>query len=124
MRKKTVLVLILLSLVITMVMGCGVSGGGSNQTTGSSGQGGNTSIVSLAWDPQTTYLDGTTIAGPVGYKVYYGNVSGTYTHIVDVQNATSCSLDSLPHGTWYFAITCYDSNGIEGALSQEISTTI
>ncbi len=113
----------LLSLAITIVTGCGVSGG-SYQTTTGGGQTGGTGQVSLAWDAQTTYIDGTTIIGPVGYKVYYGTEPGTLTHIVDVQTATSCSIDSLPHGTWYFAVACYDANGIEGALSQEISTTI
>ncbi len=124
MRKKTVLVLILLSLAITTVMGCGVSGGGSNQTTGGGGQAVGTGHVSLAWDAPTTYVDGTPITGPIGFKVYYGTTSGAYTYIDDVQTATSWSINTLSHGTWYFDVTCYDSNGSESDYSNEISTTI
>jgi uncharacterized protein YfaP (DUF2135 family) len=122
MKIKTVLALITLSLAITMVTGCGVSGG-SNQTTG----GGQTIAdghVSLAWDAPTTYVDGTPITGPIGFKVYFGTASGAYTQVVDVQTATSWSINTLTHGTWYFDVTCYDSNGIESDFSNEVSTTI
>jgi uncharacterized protein YfaP (DUF2135 family) len=123
MIKKTVLVLISLSLAITMITGCGVSGG-SNQTTTGGGQTTGTGHVSLAWDAPTTYVDGTPISGPIGYKVYYGTSSGAYTYIDDVHTATSWSVNTLTHGTWYFEVTCYDSNGSESDFSNEISTTI
>ncbi len=106
-----------------MVTGCGVSGGG-NQTTTGGGQTIGNGHVSLAWDAPTTYVDGTPITGPVGFKVYYGTASGAYTQIVDVHTATNWSTDSLPHGTWYFDVTCYDANGSESDFSNEISTTI
>ncbi len=127
MNSTKVFALISLSLVIFLVAGCGVSGG-SNQTSGDGGQPGGQPAaaghVSLAWDAPTTYVDGTPITGPIGYKVYYGTAPGTYTQIVDVQTATSWSTDTLPHGTWYFEVTCYDSNGSESDFSNEISTTV
>jgi hypothetical protein len=33
-------------------------------------------------------------------------------------------LDSLPTGTYYFAITAYNSAGVESNLSGEISATL
>jgi hypothetical protein len=33
-------------------------------------------------------------------------------------------IDSLPSGTYYFAITAYNSQGMESALSGEISATL
>jgi hypothetical protein len=33
-------------------------------------------------------------------------------------------LDSLPTGTYYFAITAYNSAGVESTLSGEISATL
>ncbi len=123
MKKKTLFAFILLFLAITMVTGCGVSGG-SNQTTTGGGQTIGTGQVSLAWDAPTTYVDGTPISGPIGFKVYYGTASGAYTQIVDVHTATNWSINTLTQGTWYFQVTCYDSNGSESDFSNEISTTI
>ncbi len=123
MRKKTLFAFILLFLGITMVTGCGVSGGG-NQTTAGGKQTSGDGQVSLAWDAPTTYVDGTPITGTLGYKVYYGTASGAYAYTVDVQTATSWTINSLSHGTWYFEVTCYDSNGSESDFSNEISTTI
>ena len=33
-------------------------------------------------------------------------------------------LESLPHGTYYFAITAYNSAGIESTFSGEITATL
>ncbi len=107
-------------LVISLLWGCGAGGSVTVEEKVQPANG----HVSLAWDAPTQYVDGTTITGPVGYKVYYGTASGAYTKIVDVQTALTCDLNSLPHGTWYFAVTCYDSNGSESDFSNEINTTL
>jgi hypothetical protein len=44
---------------------------------------------------------------------------------VDVQDKTTHTIDALTPGTtYYFAITAYDSSGIESDFSNELSTTI
>ena len=83
-----------------------------------------TGSVSLAWDVPTTYNDGTPATGMVGFKIYYGTSSRMYTHIIDVKNMSSHTINSLFHGTYYFAITAYDSSGIESDYSTELSKTI
>jgi hypothetical protein len=113
--KKKIFSIIFVSLIVTVLAGCG-GGGGS--------QAGGTGSVSLAWDVPTTYVDGTLAAGPVGFKVYYGTASRTYTHIIDVKTEPSCTVNSLAPGTYYFAITAYDSSGIESDYSNELSKTI
>jgi hypothetical protein len=112
--KKKIFSIFCISLIITVLAGCG---GSSSQTSG-------TGSVSLAWDVPTTYVDGTPATGMVGFKVYYGTASRTYTHIIDVKTDPSCTVNYLAPGTYYFAITAYDSSGIESDYSNELSKTI
>jgi len=74
--------------------------------------------VTLAWDPSP---DPTV----VGYKIYFGVASRTYTNVVDVGNATSVSIPGLVEGTTCFlAATAYDMLGLESVFSNEISHTV
>ena len=114
MLKQKIFSIFYTLLIITILAGCG----------GSSNQAGGTGSVSLAWNVPTTYVDGTPATGPVGFKVYYGTASRTYTHIIDVKNVPSYTVNSLYPGTYYFAITAYDSSGIESDYSTELSKTI
>ena len=76
------------------------------------------SSVTLAWDPDTD----NTVAG---YRLYEGVVSRTYTNVIDVGNAATVTVSNLVWGvTYYFAVTAYDTNGEESALSDEISFTV
>jgi fibronectin type 3 domain-containing protein len=107
----------LVLLIITLLAGCGGGGEGT--------QAGGTGSVTLAWSEPTSYIDGSPVAGTIGYKVYYGTSPRTYNHVVDVQNRTSCSIGALSSGrTYYFAITAYDASGIESDYSNELITTI
>jgi hypothetical protein len=78
----------------------------------------------LTWTVPTTNNDGTPVTNLSGYKVYWGNASGTYQQSVDVGNQTSYLLNSLTDGTtYYFAVAAYDSTGRESGYSKEISKT-
>ncbi|SPD74009.1 exported hypothetical protein [uncultured Desulfobacterium sp.] len=70
----------------------------------------NCAQVTLQWN---------SVAEADGYKVYYGPESGDYTSSQDVASQTDCSL-SLDPGTYYFAVTAYNSYG-ESGYSDEIS---
>ncbi len=73
--------------------------------------------VTLAWSPDT----GTNIAG---YKLYYGVASRTYTYTNNVGNVTNATVSSLTSGTvYYFAVTAYDTSGLESAYSAEVAYT-
>jgi len=115
--KKIIFSISYLSLIITIFAACGGVGGSSNPTNA-------TGSVSLAWNAPTTSVDGTMATDLVGFKVYYGTASKTYTHIIDVKNVPSCTINALPPATYYFAITAYDSSGIESDYSTELSKTI
>jgi hypothetical protein len=77
-----------------------------------------TQSVSLAWDPSPD-------TNVVGYKVYYGVASRTYTNIVDVGDVTNTTISGLVEGTtYYFAVTAYNILGMESDFSAEVSYTV
>lgn len=73
--------------------------------------------VNLSWSPNTD-------ADLAGYKVYYGTASRTYGTPVNVGIVSAYTLTGLNAGTYYFAVTAYDSSGNESAFSNEASLAI
>lgn len=71
----------------------------------------------LEWQP-------TGDTGVAGYRVYVGELSRSYTSVVDVGNNTAFSLNTLAPGrTFYFAVTAYDAQQGESGFSDEVSYT-
>jgi hypothetical protein len=76
------------------------------------------SSVTLAWDPST----GSEVAG---YRLYEGGASKAYTNTIDTGNVTTQSVSGLTAGgTYFFAVTAYDTNGLESDFSNEISYSV
>jgi sulfur relay (sulfurtransferase) complex TusBCD TusD component (DsrE family) len=74
--------------------------------------------VTLAWDPDP----GSDIAG---YRLYEGGASRTYTNVMDVGIATNGTFSGLASGaTYFFAVTAYNTNGLESDYSTEVSCTV
>jgi len=70
--------------------------------------------ITLIWDrsPDTNVM---------GYRVYYGVASRTYTNLVSAGNATNVTIFGLVDGaTYYFAATAYNLLGLESDFSYEI----
>ncbi|MFY9942896.1 MAG: Ig-like domain-containing protein, partial [Desulfobacterales bacterium] len=60
-----------------------------------------------------------------GYRVYYGTSSRTYGPPLNVNTATTCTLDTLSEGaTYYFAVTAYDTSENESGFSTEVHKTL
>jgi hypothetical protein len=112
--KNKIFSIFCISLILTIFAGCG-GGADFNAATGS---------VSLTWTVPTTYVDGTPAKSVAGFRVYYGKESRAYTQIIDVRNVTSYTVNSLFPGTYYFAVTAYDSFGMESDYSPELIETI
>ncbi|HWF19513.1 MAG TPA: fibronectin type III domain-containing protein [Verrucomicrobiae bacterium] len=78
----------------------------------------NGQSFTLAWNPSPD----PTVAG---YVVYYGTSSGNYTTRMDVGTNTTATITNLQPGvTYYFAVTDYNSDGVESAPSGEISLLV
>ncbi|MBI5695854.1 MAG: right-handed parallel beta-helix repeat-containing protein [Nitrospirae bacterium] len=59
-----------------------------------------------------------------GYKVSYGNVSGSYIDTLDVGNVTEYDVRSLINGaTYFFAVQAYDTVDNTSGYSSEVSAT-
>lgn len=119
--KNTILALplfLLIACFFTFFSGCG--GGGS-------GSGSDPPVdptprsVTIAWDAPTMNEDGTPITDLAGYTVYYGALSGEYTDSIDViPPDTTATIGDLSPGTWYVAISAFDTAGYESDLSVEL----
>ncbi len=61
-----------------------------------------------------------------GYKVYYGTSEGSYTNSVYIDNgsADGYSFKNFSSGTYYFALTTYDTAGRESTYSSEIKIVV
>jgi len=69
--------------------------------------------VTLAWDAES---------GVAGYRLHYGTSSGSYTQTIDVGTNTLATVSNLTAGqTYYFAVTAYNSAGLQSQLSNEVS---
>ncbi|MGZ5028516.1 MAG: fibronectin type III domain-containing protein, partial [Methylobacter sp.] len=75
--------------------------------------------ANLAWNASTSSNVG-------GYKVSYGQSSGSYSSTVDVGNTTTYTMPNMQEGTkYYFAVKAYDSTKtIESAYSNEANMTV
>jgi hypothetical protein len=101
------------------------AGGGSD--TGST-SGGATGSFSLSWTAPVIRTDGSqlSLSDIDGFKVYYGTSPGNYTHYIDVSNgsAQSVTVRDVPVGTYYVAMTTYDSDGRESSYSSRVTKTV
>jgi hypothetical protein len=87
----------------------------------------NTSgAVTLSWDAPTENSNGSALMDLAGYKVHYGSASRDYSDTIEVANPglTTYVVQNLPAGTYYFAISTYNSMGVESSLSGEGSTQV
>lgn len=74
--------------------------------------------LTLTWNANTD-------PGTVGYKIYYGGVTQTYTNVADVglvrMNFIPGLLTNVPY---FFAVTAYNAAGLESDFSAELAYTI
>lgn len=72
--------------------------------------------VTLGWDANAEEV--------AGYKLHYGFASGDYGESVDAGQSTTYTLNNLTPGvTYFFALTAYNSDGIESDFSNEVTFT-
>ena len=70
--------------------------------------------VTLAWD-------GASDPDVAGYRLHYGSAPRTYSFVIDVGLANSCSVSNInPDVPHFFAVTAYSHLGAESDYSSEI----
>jgi hypothetical protein len=128
--------LLLAAFLISTQAGCG-SGNGNNSTPsadaaptdsswnlGDSGAPSGTGNASLSWTAPVTNEDGSSLTDLAGYRVYYGTAPGSYSSSFTVPAGTTYTVSGLASGTYYFAVTAYNSAGIESTYSNEVTKTL
>jgi hypothetical protein len=75
------------------------------------------SPTSFAWTQPTT-------GDVLGYKLYMGTKSGSYSAPVDLGKVQRYEPTGLTPGPWFFAVTAYNAEKTEGPLSAELSIVI
>lgn len=74
--------------------------------------------VGLAWDPNTE----TDLAG---YKVYSGTASRNYTNVVTLGLVTTYVVTNVAYDiTTFFAVTAYNTSGLESEFSNEVNALV
>lgn len=82
--------------------------------TGTNGTGSDRGMT-LAWDPSEE-------PGVVGYIVHWGREPGVYPWQTDVMQATESNFTDLESGVpYFFAVTAYDSDGVESEPSAVVA---
>jgi hypothetical protein len=72
-------------------------------------------IVTLAWSPSAD-------TNVIGYNLYHGVASRTYTNKLDVGSALTATVSNLVEGTtYYFSYNAYNLLGMESDFSEEVS---
>lgn len=60
-----------------------------------------------------------------GYILYAGTASGQYTRSLNIGNINLCTMNGLTPGTpYFFAVTAYNTQGIESLFSDEVTDTV
>jgi hypothetical protein len=82
--------------------------------------------ATLAWTPVTQNTDGTLLLNLAGYKVHYGTSAADLSTVIQLGDPadTGYKVDNLDEGTWYFAVSAYTADGIDGELSNIGQKTI
>ncbi len=74
-------------------------------------------VVTVAWDANPE-------ADLAGYIVSWGTQTGIYTNSQDVGNVATYTVPDLqPGSTYYVAVQAYNTNGLSGPYSTELTTT-
>jgi hypothetical protein len=80
--------------------------------------------ATLSWNAPATNTDGTALTDLAGYKIHYGTSPGNYTTTINAGTVTTYVISNLAPGTYYFAVTAYNTSGSESGYSNEASKTI
>ena len=121
MSKSTIKLVFVYTAFLFFLGGCAQGGG--------SGDGSDISVVPrgdgtalISWTPPIENTDGSTLTDLAGYKIHYGTSPGSYSSTITINGSalTSYLVENLGASDWYFAMTAFNSSGIESGYSPEV----
>lgn len=82
--------------------------------------------ATLSWTPPTQNTDGTSLTNLAGYRIYYGASATALVQTIEIKNASMASyvVENLTAGKWFFAVTAFNADGKESAMSNVASKVI
>ena len=82
--------------------------------------------ATITWTAPTQNMDGTALTNLSGFRVVYGTSATSLVQsvVVNGASATSTTINSLPAGTWYFAVRAINSQQAESDNSNVVQRTI
>jgi len=82
--------------------------------------------ATISWTPPTTNSDNSPLTNLGGYRIYYGTSSSNLTQVLNLPNPgiSRGVVENLAPGTWYFAVTSYNTSNVESGRSNVTSKTI
>ena len=106
-------------IMATGLTGCPGSGGESESAPAPAS-------VTITWQAPTEKSDGSQLTDLAGFFVYYGPTPGNYSMKVSVAGANTRSYvaRNLSPGTYYFAVTAYDSGMVESVHSNPVGARV
>lgn len=83
-------------------------------------------VVTLAWDAPTVDAEGHALDDLASFRVYHGTDEELKENpsVFDVGAATSHTVEGLPAGQHYFAVTAVDERGNESVFSEILSVRL
>ena len=90
------------------------------------GSPGRSGSATLTWSPPGVNTDGSPLTNLAGYYVHFGTSEASLTQIIELTDASATTyvVSNLSPGTYYFAVSAYNSLGLEGAWSNIASKTL
>jgi hypothetical protein len=101
---------------------------GTGNTGGNTGEVPVTYTAKLNWTAPTTREDGAALKMSEirGYEIYYtsDDLKTSVTLPINSGSATSHAVNNLKAGTYHFAISAIDANGLKSELSKMVTTKV
>jgi hypothetical protein len=75
--------------------------------------------ATLEWTAPTTQTNGVQLADLAGYRIHYGKSAQTLDQTIEIRNASISTyvVEGLAPGTYYFAVTAFNSRNLESERS-------
>jgi hypothetical protein len=75
--------------------------------------------ATLEWTAPTTQTNGATLGDLAGFRIHYGKSAGSLDKTIVVRNPSISSyvVEGLPAGTYYFAVSAFNSRNHESERS-------